>query len=550
MISSISLSNYRKFRDKITFDTAPITIFTGPNNSGKSSVLESLLLLRDSMSTSNLDYLDFMGGRHHLCSFHTTLNRQAENEVIKFGLGFTMRRYYKPDDGVVRNSILPQSGRPFSPEFFGGHGPEHSDDYQGEEVEAIVEFSYRKGFARRAKRVDLRFREDEEPVLSFLAGLGDGVAPRPKVREGEESPEDLPSSCVCPYLNGPLLKQYIEGREEALAHAVGPNVSEEHIQRLLEELNREVTFVIHDPTPGLVSLSRFPKLVRRIDYTGPFTTAFPLEDQAEKIEGGLEPLEGASLALKWLLLPFVQECVDRVERELAMSNITSLRNLRAGSHPFYRRESIPPGFAQLLDEAAGVQIDPPEKWLKTFKIGDGLSVERKVEIDGYTVQIERDGEAFPLSALGEGSAQVLPLILYQNYGLGGDRTSHLILQEPEANLHPDLQAKLADLFMALIGKGQDERGPRSTGAFSRTGRLIVETHSEYLIRRLQLLVARGKLSTNDVVIHYLGIGEEKGPELRQIEIDEYGQLTQPFGPGFFDEATKLMIDLFEYGSDN
>jgi predicted ATPase len=83
--------------------------------------------------------------------------------------------------------------------------------------------------------------------------------------------------------------------------------------------------------------------------------------------------------------------------------------------------------------------------------------------------------------------------------------------------------------------------------------VVVETHSEYLVRRLQYLVAQGKCEPERASVAYLegqDIDDETSPTIRHITIDQDGQLSESFGPGFFDQATNLMVDLFKYGSDN
>jgi len=46
-LKGFGLENFRVFKDYTWFDFAPITILTGPNNSGKSSLLKAFLLLKD-----------------------------------------------------------------------------------------------------------------------------------------------------------------------------------------------------------------------------------------------------------------------------------------------------------------------------------------------------------------------------------------------------------------------------------------------------------------------------------------------------------------------
>jgi predicted ATPase len=122
------------------------------------------------------------------------------------------------------------------------------------------------------------------------------------------------------------------------------------------------------------------------------------------------------------------------------------------------------------------------------------------------------------------------------------QSSLVLVEEPESNLHPNLQARLADFFVEMM---------------RYRIQVVVETHSEYLIRRLQYLVARGDCETGEANILYLrSEGGPSGPSLgethkvQEITIDEHGQLSRSFGSGFFDQATDLMVNLFKYGQKN
>jgi hypothetical protein len=182
-----------------------------------------------------------------------------------------------------------------------------------------------------------------------------------------------------------------------------------------------------------------------------------------------------------------------------------------------------------------VKRDYIGKWLEAFEIGSSLHVVT-VGPDLYEAYVERDGAKRYLADLGSGSAQLLPLII----NFATRQSSLVIVEEPEANLHPNLQARLADFFVEMIDQGMQ---------------VIIETHSEYLTRRLQYLVARGECEPDQAGILYLRSEDddavsEKTPKVKEITIDGYGQLSQPFGPGFFDQATDLMMDLFKYGQKN
>jgi AAA15 family ATPase/GTPase len=111
-----------------------------------------------------------------------------------------------------------------------------------------------------------------------------------------------------------------------------------------------------------------------------------------------------------------------------------------------------------------------------------------------------------------------------------------IIEEPEMGLHPSLQSKLADVLVE----------------WSRHVNLIVETHSEYLIRRLRGLVVDGTAKPNQIKIYYFhdpsNIPEGES-QVYPIDIDSDGSLSKNFGKGFLDEASNLNIALYNYSKE-
>jgi predicted ATPase len=115
----------------------------------------------------------------------------------------------------------------------------------------------------------------------------------------------------------------------------------------------------------------------------------------------------------------------------------------------------------------------------------------------------------------------------------------LIIEEPEANLHPSLQSKLADALVATI-------------EFYPYVNFIIETHSEYLIRKLQYLTASKKVGTDKSIIYYFNADKyvtANEPKVKPIEIRENGNLSDTFGPGFYDEITRLQFDLMKLNQE-
>lgn len=190
------------------------------------------------------------------------------------------------------------------------------------------------------------------------------------------------------------------------------------------------------------------------------------------------------------------------------------------------------------------------KWLNEFDLAEELILKSDPETSDFKAYL-RNGDILTLLAdYGLGTNQILPIIfalgIHQYYeGKYNERIAPrvVVIEEPEANLHPALQSKLADMFVEANKKFQVK--------------IIVETHSEYLIRKLQYLVAspKSEVKPKDVVIYYfykpnsLEVLEGRANQIEKIEIDQFGRLNKRFGDGFFDEADKIAINLFLLSKD-
>ncbi len=203
-----------------------------------------------------------------------------------------------------------------------------------------------------------------------------------------------------------------------------------------------------------------------------------------------------------------------------------------------------------------------DKWLKAFNIGDHISLEMDTNGLGLLLKIyssENDKEGRLLADLGYGVTQLFSILLeieekimaglYNEFNGRAtskkDGTGRVIpnynykekplepqtiaIEEPEIHLHPKYQSLMAEMFATVY----------------RTYNIhfLIETHSEYLIRKLQNLVATQDISQDDVSLLYVGDSETGEKEVRKIEIAPDGRLKSAFGPGFFDEADSLAMNL-------
>ena len=137
------------------------------------------------------------------------------------------------------------------------------------------------------------------------------------------------------------------------------------------------------------------------------------------------------------------------------------------------------------------------------------------------VSVDKKSPKVLLTDVGFGVSQVLPVIVLLNHVPEG---STVILEQPEIHLHPKVQSGLAD---AIVGIAE-----------TRNLQVIVESHSEHLLRRLQRRVADETISADLVRLYF--ISQESGEaRLADIGLNEYGEI-ENWPPDFFgDEMEEI-----------
>lgn len=122
-------------------------------------------------------------------------------------------------------------------------------------------------------------------------------------------------------------------------------------------------------------------------------------------------------------------------------------------------------------------------WMKTFGIGYDFCIEPLMAGDVYKLTIEdEDGTKLPLADKGMGAIQMMILLLRLATIMhiakpDKSASTTVVIEEPEQNLHPKMQSLLADLLQSIATSNDYKVN------------FIIETHSEYLIRKSQVLVA-------------------------------------------------------------
>jgi len=109
-----------------------------------------------------------------------------------------------------------------------------------------------------------------------------------------------------------------------------------------------------------------------------------------------------------------------------------------------------------------------------------------------------------------------------------DKGETLLIEQPEVHLHPALQAKFMETLLSI----------------GNNNVYFIETHSEHIIRMLQVMVKTKKISSDAISIHYF---KKEGTEMQKSEhkIEFDGVLMPNFPKGFYDVSYNLALNLMD-----
>lgn len=126
----------------------------------------------------------------------------------------------------------------------------------------------------------------------------------------------------------------------------------------------------------------------------------------------------------------------------------------------------------------------------------------------YRAMVETSSSGVPtaLTDVGFGVSQVLPVLVLLYYVPAG---STVIMEQPEIHLHPAVQSGLADVMLNV--------------AAVRNVQIIVESHSEHLMRRLQRRIAEEKASPDDVKLYFVA-SQDGEAQVSDLNLNMWGEI--------------------------
>lgn len=551
MLKSIKIENFKPFGEGRTVRLAPITLIYGPNSSGKSSLIQSLLLMRQTLTEQGVQGRNDLltsGSFANLGSFISLIHRHdpARKLKLRFEFAATASRSRRPgflDQDPCSALTLSYEATPIPPDEF---CPILSGidfdlvDSEGQSVSFGLQRSAATTIADLLAQATSTFN-DEVDEMEFQ------VANEPGRRQ--DHPDDFKFTAGSD-LNGLYKAAEINGRE---IQARNPR----HATGLPSTTNQQP---IKEPsTAALETLSacRF-----RVMGMGPlgreYIPSYPLymgrsadRNPEDFVIGGLRSI--------------LRRFDHRLRRSVA--NLTYLGPLRTHPERLYALQGFSDGSVGAQGEQAvqilyhntvqsqrnqsvvqsrrertreSSMIDRLNSYCKQFEIPYHFAVNSiRSEITGDFVVLSltdnRTGVSVAPTDVGFGIGQILPILIEGMVAQDQSYPRMVCVEQPEIHLHPRLQAAMADFFIdtafLLETPVADERR-------SRRGNVqwILETHSETLVLRLQRRIREGSLSPKDVSILYVNPLGDQGAVIKELELDEEGDFIDEWPGGFFEES--------------
>lgn len=171
-----------------------------------------------------------------------------------------------------------------------------------------------------------------------------------------------------------------------------------------------------------------------------------------------------------------------------------------------------------------------EAWMSEISPGTRINVKDSSDLDLVSLQYSyKLSNLYRATNVGFGISYTLPIIVAI---LSLQPDSLILLENPEAHLHPKGQAKMGELLALAASCGIQ---------------ILVETHSDHILNGIRLATHNGKIKPDDVQLHYFQREETQEELLTKVvspKLDRNGRIDD-WPDGFFDEWDKSLEALLE-----
>jgi len=498
-MEAIRIINLKSIVDSGTIRIRPLTILVGENSSGKSSIIRSFPLLKQSAESKTLGTVLWSGKYVDYGSFNESVNTAHDNSNWPNEVSFAFQLKVARDGGRSR-SLMEGTDIHVNVRVSG-------DEYAKSSYTLL-------GFKIYDNEIMMKCSSDQRIISLHINGVD-------FTRQTHEFYRTFKTYSLIPYV-------FSGGKIASGTEAIRAN------------LMRELKELMHGRTSDL----KISKVARSLRFTDDDQLRRTLTNKAimgdvavRKTMAWLNDHPSFEQIKNEIIFCDLEGVLDQVGDMIRayLMNVRYVTPLRAAADRYYRIQNTS------IDE-----LDPNGSNLAMF-----LHAKRKEEIErlnewlleevGFSLQIvpqhghasihicEKSGERSNIADTGFGYSQILP-ILVQIWQLTARNHRHLgyrtpitiVVEQPELHLHPKMQSRVGDALCKAI---------EIAGRNGVDIRIVIETHSRELIHAVGRCV-EGKVLNKDDVAIYL-VDKNKIPNVSESKFDDGGFL-QDWPYGFFD----------------
>jgi predicted ATPase len=533
-MENIRVRNLRCLADSTSIEIKPISLLVGANSSGKSTFLRIFPLLKQSHEMRTLGGLVLNEGDVNFGFFNDALHKDADPAELKIEFGFTMQ------PGVFQGASW--------------------NKFLINPIETSCELTYVKRAKdpryARLRIVRIFLQTAERPDVIEIYADEEGKISKFRVNDFQNSDE---TSQLRLRIGRGLVPSLVRAIVDKDSPDSSFDVDELDVSPFDELLLRHTESYFHGRTSKETRLAMFNEvqigspqdMLDLMRNTGASTWQ-------ERVQHWTIDTLGFRKVRDLLLARGTNDLLNSVSAYVTQlsRSVHYFQPVRANVQRDYLSRDVsvtsvdPSGLnvAMVLASLPNSEREKFREWMRKYfgmevfpqSVGDGARIALRMKMTG-------SGTEYNLADTGFGFSQMLPFLVqiwslvegkrYPNrfvygpsprsrYGNLAIPTSALIaIEQPELHLHPALQAKLADVIVAMARLGQEKNLPI---------RFMLETHSPTIIERIGQRVENHDLSAEDVQVVLFELDKEEAnsntAKVRSTSFDSQGVLRDwPFG---------------------
>lgn len=442
----LTVSGFKSISRVENFDFRKFTLLAGINSSGKSSLIQALLLLKQTFESNSIDVLNFTGDYIHANEPLDLIHNKDKSKRLHYVLSLEKREIENVDSysQYIPNGELLNK------------------------LDITLDFSINKSFKLDSLQLDLWYGEEgrKESFRVYSPSTKDThsvtFSKATMVNNNGVKDKNISTGYTLSYKYG-FLPFYGERKDGFISLTIIKDISD-----TLETLFKRISYIGPQRVKPVLARTYSRLSYDNVGIDGEYSRFLINEHKNEIVEGYDQKL--ISLLTYWI-----------VERMHLAQELSVERDANKRYRVIVRNES-------------------------------------KVKVD--------------LDQTGFGLSQILPII---TQGLLTPKNGVLIVEDPDAHMHPSVQAELVIFFADLIAHGR---------------KVIIETHSDHIVTRMRLLLVKHEfIQTGDVNVCFVS-NQEGHSEYLSCALTEKGMFSEPLPAGFMDSQESDFKDIIHLQMKN